>query len=73
MLLITPQTGQLGLFVCLFVCFFDLVSLLNKSILGKEKTELALGTEVGEVRESPGPCGVGRGVACKTHDPVRPS
>ena len=52
---------------------FDLVSLLNKSILGKEKTELALGTEVGEVRESPGPCGVGRGVTCKTHAPVRPS
>lgn len=51
MLLITPQTGQLGL----FVCFFDLVSLLNKSILGKEKTELALGTEAGEVSEPPAP------------------
>ena len=27
-------------------------------------------TEVGEVRESPGPCGVGRGVTYKTHAPV---
>lgn len=40
---------------------FNLVCLLNQSILGKEKKELGLGTEGGEVREVPGSCVEGRG------------
>lgn len=46
---------------------------MNKSILGKEERELGLGKEAGEVREAPSPCGLGRGVICKIHAPVRPS
>lgn len=46
---------------------------MNKSILGKEERELGLGKEAGEVREAPSPSGLGRGVICKIHAPVRPS